>query len=72
MGKGEEQYKERYASNYVTLAEGAVHSQPLGASLSRAWCVTKDRLRSTPLRGPVRRVRRWTLSTRCWLGLGQT
>lgn len=71
MGKGDEPYKERYASNCIALAEGAVHLRPLGAALSRVWSVTKDRLRSTPLRGPVRRVRRWTLSTRSWLGLEQ-
>jgi len=68
LGKGDEQYKSWFASDYDQLAEGAVHVQPLHAPLYRALFVAKNRLRSTSLRNPVQRVRRWTLSTRVWLG----
>lgn len=68
FGKGEERDKIRLATGFDRLAEGAVHSQPLHAPVYRAWFRAKDRLRSTPLRAPVARARRWILLTRTWLG----
>jgi CelD/BcsL family acetyltransferase involved in cellulose biosynthesis len=68
LGKGEETDKIRLATDFVPLAEGAVHARPLQAPVYRSWFRTKDRLRTTALRGPVVRARRWMLQTRIWLG----
>jgi CelD/BcsL family acetyltransferase involved in cellulose biosynthesis len=68
LGTGDEFYKSRLATGSDQLAEGTVHARSLHAPIHRAWIRTKDRLRSTRLRGPVTRARRWLLSTRVWLG----
>lgn len=64
LGKGDEPYKVRYASGFDQVAEGAVHARRLHGPVYRAWFHTRDRLRSSWLRGPVLRVRRWTLAAR--------
>ncbi len=71
LGKGSEVHKNWYASGHEQVTEGVVHSRPLHAPLYRGWFRAKDRLRSTRLRGPVRRVRRWMFSTRLWLGYAE-
>jgi CelD/BcsL family acetyltransferase involved in cellulose biosynthesis len=68
LGKGPESFKAWYASGYEQVTEGAVHAQPLHASLYRKWFRAQVRLRSTPLRGAVGRVRRWMLLARTFLG----
>jgi CelD/BcsL family acetyltransferase involved in cellulose biosynthesis len=68
IGKGVEPYKDGLASGYDQVCEGAVHAHPLQAPLGRRWFQVKQRLRATPLRSAVWRVRRWTHSTRTWLG----
>lgn len=71
LGKGPEPYKRWHASGFDQVAEGVVHARPLDGPLYRALYRTKQCLRSTPLRHPVRRVRRWMLSTSIALGFNE-
>jgi len=70
LGSGGESYKDKLASGYDLVTEGAVSGQPLLAPFYRGWFRTKDRLRATPLRAPVRRLRAWMLATRVRMGYG--
>jgi len=71
LGKGDEPYKRRFASGFDYVAEGVVPSQSVRARVDRTWFQVKSRLKKTPLRDPVRRVRRFMLSTRLWLGYAE-
>jgi CelD/BcsL family acetyltransferase involved in cellulose biosynthesis len=68
MGSGGEEYKDKLASGCEKVAEGTVPAQPLLAPVYRGLFRTKDRLRGTRLRTPVRAMRAWLLATRARLG----
>lgn len=69
LGKGDEAYKRRHSTGFELVTEGTVPASRAHAPVYRAWSLTKQRLRATPLRAPVRQVRRWTQSTFTRLGL---
>jgi CelD/BcsL family acetyltransferase involved in cellulose biosynthesis len=62
LGKSDAAYKNNIASSCEQVAEGTVLARPSLAPLYRGWISVRDRLRATPLRGPVRRMRRWMLN----------
>ena len=68
LGPGGGQYKDRLASAFDQVSEGAVTAQKSLAPLYRNWIRAKDRLRTTRLGVPARRVRYWMLSARQMLG----
>jgi CelD/BcsL family acetyltransferase involved in cellulose biosynthesis len=59
LGKSDAAYKNNIATACDPVTEGAVLSRPSLAPFYRGWVHVRDRLRATPLRGPVRRMRRW-------------
>jgi CelD/BcsL family acetyltransferase involved in cellulose biosynthesis len=61
MGKGDDSYKQNIASGCEQVMEGNVVARAALAPFYRGWMHVRDRLRTTPLRGLVRRVRRWTM-----------
>lgn len=58
LGKSDASYKSNIASACEQVTEGTVLSRPSLAPFYRSWVRVRDRLRATPLRGPVRRMRR--------------
>jgi CelD/BcsL family acetyltransferase involved in cellulose biosynthesis len=67
FGKGDEPYKEDLATACDAVAEGAVTSRPLHASVYRTWYRAKSRLRATRLRNLLWRARRGMISTQRFL-----
>jgi len=65
LGMGTERYKQNLRSGTLRLAEGAVDARRARAALFRGWLELRERIRSSPLRGPVqgivRSIRRWYL-----------
>jgi CelD/BcsL family acetyltransferase involved in cellulose biosynthesis len=68
LGSGGGQYKDRLASDFDQVSEGVVTAQRSLAPLYRNWIRAKDRLRTTRLGVPARRVRYWMLSARKMMG----
>jgi CelD/BcsL family acetyltransferase involved in cellulose biosynthesis len=68
LGSGEDEYKHKLASACERVADGTVPSQRLILPIYRGMSWAKDRLRSTRLRGPLRRLKRWMFLTRLRLG----
>lgn len=72
LGKGDEPYKPRYASDVEYVAEGALHARPLRGLIDRTGFRVKDRLRrrvrSSWLREPARRAQAVMFSTLMRLG----
>jgi len=68
MGPGGGEYKEKLASGFEQVGEGAVTAQQWLAPLYQNWIRAKDWLRTTRLGVPARRVRYWMFSARQKLG----
>jgi CelD/BcsL family acetyltransferase involved in cellulose biosynthesis len=64
LGKGEESYKQMFATGGVLLAEGAVDTRLVSAAVNRGWRTVRDWARNSPLRDharlPIRLLRRLT------------
>jgi CelD/BcsL family acetyltransferase involved in cellulose biosynthesis len=67
LGKGPDSYKVSWMSGATTLAVGSVAVVPVVSTLRRSWHRTRDWLRTSPLRIPVRAAGRLTRPLRGWL-----
>lgn len=67
FGKGDEDYKFKFATGSDRVAEGSV-DRSIGARLvRRTWQLTRDWVRSSSLHGPTRAPLRWLRRMRDWL-----
>ena len=61
-GKGDEDYKQSFASGYVMVADGSVDLNPLRKLAKQSWYRLRERMRRSPLKRvlqrPVRMIRR--------------
>jgi CelD/BcsL family acetyltransferase involved in cellulose biosynthesis len=69
LGKGDEPYKQTFATGGVPLAEGVVETRPLTAALRYGWRQTRDWVQRSPIREPARIPIRWLRRMREWLNL---
>ena len=65
LGKGDERYKSSLQSGTIPLAEGSVDRRPVAGSLRRRYLRTREWVRSSRLRRPLRFV---VCNARTWLG----
>lgn len=67
LGKGEMDYKRRFMSGSMLVAEGSVAVHPVRRLWRWHWHRTRTWLRSSPLRSAARLAGRWTRPVRGWL-----
>ena len=69
MGKGDEDYKQSFASSGTPIAEGSVDLRPLATTFRRGWSATRDWVKQSPWREPAKTPIRWIRQMREWLEL---
>jgi CelD/BcsL family acetyltransferase involved in cellulose biosynthesis len=67
FGKGDEEYKFKFATGIDQVAEGTVNLRLSTHLMHRTWQATRDWVRSSPLHGPTQAPLRWVRRMRDWL-----
>ncbi len=67
LGKGDEEYKFKFASGFEPVAEGCVDLRVGSQFLRRTWQATRDLVKSSPLYGSAQVPRRWIRQMSDWL-----
>lgn len=68
LGKGEEEYKQSFASASTPVAEGVVSGGKLSRALRSTWRATRAWVKASPLREPAKVPVRWMRRMRDWIG----
>jgi CelD/BcsL family acetyltransferase involved in cellulose biosynthesis len=68
LGKGDEEYKQSFASASTPVAEGIVAAGSFSRALRSSWQATREWVKASPLREPAKVPVRWMRRMRDWIG----